>query len=522
MMKKETLLVVVATTLAAMAIFAACTTDDDGQTGQPLPPGTVRITATIAGQTDTRATMNNDGSGTFTTGDTWGMYTRLPDGTAINNNLAFAYGSTTLYWRDLGTTQPVTFSAHYPRLTDVSEGGNTPEAYRFSLLRSDMTKRDLLFATATASPGEEVKLNFRHLMHRLVVHLTKDDDVEGNLDEAQITVHNMKISIIVNLLDGTADAEIAIVAVEKPGIGATLDYITVPQNLRAGNDWITIELNNKEYYYNVPASLKPDPNDPHPLRLESGKQLTLNLNLKKSKVELTSSDITGWNFIPGSPEVDIDMSSGVKVAGTFAELEAAIADASGSTPTTILLVGNITAEAGDDLDIGDLDATPKHICIDGGGHTITCSNHLFTIFRNSSLELGDITLDGQGADFGSSTGLIDVRDDGTLIFNKGTIIQNVEGTDIRVNLSGSGSIAPIQMGAWPKMNGDKREQLKVSVEKYTQPIAAELSDFTLYATDFSLSRVTINGSGFNDLSLLEFYKDDTDHTINIRKKNDQN
>ena len=506
----KTIRTISALILPALLALTACT-DAGDMPGTPVPPsGAVRITATIAGQTDTRVTMNNDGSGTFTTGDTWGMYTRLPDGTTINNNLAFAYGSTTLYWRNLSTTQPVTFSAHYPRQTDVSN----PEAYRFNLFSS--SNRDLLFATATASPGEEVKLNFRHLMHRLVVHLTKDDDVEGNLDEAWITVYNMKISTIVNLLDGTADVDTEPGTEIYPILGsATLDYITVPQDLSAGNDWIRIRLNNKYYYYNVPASLKPGP---HPLRLESGKQLTLNLNLKKSKVELTSSDITGWKFITGSPELIIDMSGGVKVAGTFAELKAAIADASGSTPTTILLAGNITVEAGDYLDIGDSDATPKHICIDGGGHTITCSNHLFTIFGNSSLELRDVTLDGQGADFSSDTGLIDVKGGGTLIFNKGTIIQNVEGTDIYVDLSGSGSIAPIQMGTWPKMNGNQREQLKVSVDRYTQPIAAELSGFTLYATDFSLSGVTIAGSAFADLSLLEFYKNDTDHTINIRKK----
>ena len=283
----KTIRTISALILPALLALTACT-DAGDMPGTPVPPsGAVRITATIAGQTDTRVTMNNDGSGTFTTGDTWGMYTRLPDGTTINNNLAFAYGSTTLYWRNLSTTQPVTFSAHYPRQTDVSN----PEAYRFNLFSS--SNRDLLFATATASPGEEVKLNFRHLMHRLVIRLTKDDDVEGNLDEAWITVYNMKISTIVNLLDGTADVDTEPGTEIYPILGsATLDYITVPQDLSAGNDWIRIRLNNKYYYYNVPASLKPGP---HPLRLESGKQLTLNLNLKKSKVMFTSSAITEWD-----------------------------------------------------------------------------------------------------------------------------------------------------------------------------------------------------------------------------------
>lgn len=307
----KTIRTISALILPALLALTACT-DAGDMPGTPVPPpGAVHITATIAGQTDTRATMNNDGSGTFTTGDTWGMYTRLPNGTTINNNLAFAYGFTTLYWRDLGTTQPVTFSAHYPRQTYVSN----PEAYQFDLLGPDMTERDLLFATATASPGEEVKLNFRHLMHRLVVHLTKDDDVEGNLDEAWIFVNNMKTSAIVNLLDGTADAATVNVEENRFKIGATLDYITVPQDLRAGNRWITIELNNKSYYYNVPASLKPDPNDPHPLRLESGKQLTLNLNLKKSKVELTSSDITGWDPRPLGGTLTININGG-EVVGT--------------------------------------------------------------------------------------------------------------------------------------------------------------------------------------------------------------
>ncbi len=292
----KTIRTISALILPALLALTACT-DAGDMPGTPVPPpGAVRITATIAGQTDTRATMNNDGSGTFTTGDTWGMYTRLPNGTTINNNLAFAYGSTTLYWRDLGTTQPVTFSAHYPRQTNVSEGSNTPEAYRFNLLGSNTTKRDLLFATATASPGEEVKLNFRHLMHRLVIRLTKDDDVEGNLNDAVIEVSHMGNKVFVNLLDGTANAEtVSADAILYFRTGATLDHITVPQDLSAGDSWIMITLNKKNYYYNVPASLKPGSNDPYPLRLESGKQLTLNLNLKKSKVVFTSSAISTWD-----------------------------------------------------------------------------------------------------------------------------------------------------------------------------------------------------------------------------------
>ncbi|MCD8092103.1 MAG: fimbrillin family protein [Bacteroides sp.] len=282
----KTIRTISALILPALLALTACT-DAGDMPGTPVPPpGAVRITATIAGQTDTRVTMNNDGSGTFTTGDTWGMYTRLPNGTTINNNLAFAYGSTTLNWKDLSTTQPVTFSAHYPRLTNMSK----PEAYRFNLFSS--SNRDLLFATAMASPGEEVKLNFRHLMHRLVVHLTKDDDVEGNLNDAWIFVSHMGNTVYVNLLDGTADAETANGQETISDRGATLDYITAPQDLFAGDRWITIELNNKNYYYNVPASLKPGP---HPLRLESGKQLTLNLNLKKSKVVFTSSAISTWD-----------------------------------------------------------------------------------------------------------------------------------------------------------------------------------------------------------------------------------
>lgn len=289
--------------LPALLALTACTDADDMLDTSGQSEDAVHITATIAGETTTRIALNNDGSGTFATGDTWGMYTLKADGTVINDNLAFAYGTTTLYWKDLGATGKVTFSAHYPRWSRFSD----PTESLYDLLSGP----DLLFATATAGRGEKVKLNFKHLMHRLVVNLTKDADVEGELKDAYITIDS-KQEVKVNLLEGTVDPNFSSIRKFAHGdIGAKADRIVAPLDLVVGAKWITITLAKKTYIYNVPANLKPDPSDPHPTRLESGKMLTLNLTLKKNtQVVLTSSDISGWTTEEQSAAAIINIAKG--------------------------------------------------------------------------------------------------------------------------------------------------------------------------------------------------------------------
>lgn len=329
-----------ALSLAALALTGC--NNEEMTDGNALPEGAVHITATIDGL-QTRATIDaSTGAGTFEQGDVWGLYTTI-DGTSSENK-EYKYQETRLLWGDLSTTKPVTFSAHYPRITGTIAN---PTEYDFPC-----SNQDLLSATATASKGEEVDLIFKHLMHRLVVNLTKGEGVDGELADATITTDDLKSTVKVNLITGTVNPETATGSVKETGTGATLDCIVVPQDLTAGGDWIIIRMNNNQdvYTYKVPSSLKEDPNAPNPLRLESGKKLTLNLTLKKTgattEVELTSSEISGWGnggtieddvTIGGdTPTGEIDMAD-----KTVDEVKAAIQAALDAGTTELKLTGPI-------------------------------------------------------------------------------------------------------------------------------------------------------------------------------------
>lgn len=111
--------------------------------------------------------LDAEGKGNFVQGDIWGMYA-YADTAVPGENREYKYQQTVLYWKDLSETSPVTFSAHYPRITaDIAN----PAAYMYTPLEWNKTD-DLLHATATASKGETVALTFKHLMHRLIIKLT--------------------------------------------------------------------------------------------------------------------------------------------------------------------------------------------------------------------------------------------------------------------------------------------------------------------------------------------------------------
>ncbi len=221
------------------------------------------------------------GTGEFEDGDIWGMYAYASGNpTAVLSNGTYTVGSTTYYWNDLSAAVPVTFSAHYPRITVAIAD---PAAYTFNAATAP--NPDLLVATTTASNGNNVNLSFKHVMHQLVIQLGGNMSDVGNILQADVSLLNMKSSAKVNLRTGEVDL---------PGASGTSAYATkigstsffvAPQNLTANTDWIRIDLEGKTYTYKVPASIT---------NLQSGKRLTLTLTLVKGgSVNLTKA-ISGW------------------------------------------------------------------------------------------------------------------------------------------------------------------------------------------------------------------------------------
>lgn len=250
----------------ATLIPMACT-NDDMPGGNTLPEGAVHITAAIEGVQTTRAPqLDANGAGSFAPADEWGMYTFTGDAASpaySNQNIAYkADNSTPLYWENLSETEAVTFSAHYPRITNTMPDIDDPAAYLYMPQAWNNTD-DLLHATATASKGGTVALTFKHLMHRLVINLTAGDGMEGtNLSSALINsatkndAPTMSASVEVNLLTGVVNYDrVDGSVILSNGGGPKADWKVAPQDLTAGAEWLKITVGGDVWYYHVPADL---------------------------------------------------------------------------------------------------------------------------------------------------------------------------------------------------------------------------------------------------------------------------
>ncbi len=405
---------IIASLLVTLAL-SSCH-NDDLPGGNTLPEGAVHITAGIEGVQTRAPQLDADGAGTFEATDEWGMYTFTGDAASpaySNENIAYqADNSTPLLWKDLSETEPVTFSAHYPRITaDI----DNPAAYMYFPEKWNNTD-DLLHATATATKGGTVALTFKHLMHRLVINLAAGDGMEGaDLSSAQINsvtkdlrTATMCARVEVNLLTGAVNYDrVDGGVIFSNGGGPKADWKVAPQDLTAGAEWLRIEVGEDNvWYYHVPADLNTaEPGNQ--TRLESDKQLTLNLTLKKNPdtgntVTLTSSDISGWDTQPPIDDI-IDINGNGGTTGgvtTFEEFMAAIDAATGTedNPTKITLGADVTLPLAEISSV-TLSAN-KHIEIDGGGYSLFPYMYAraFSIEDGASLKLSNVTIDGQDAE----------------------------------------------------------------------------------------------------------------------------
>lgn len=446
--------------LATLAL-TACNNDDELQDGNnTLPEGAVHITANIDGVKTRALNLDADGKGNFAAGDVWGLSTFTGDATApaySNENIAYTYGTTVLYWKDLGESN-VTFSAHYPHQTTLD--GTEPVAYQFTLT-DDREAADLLFSTATKNKDEEVALTFKHLMHNLVINLTADASVGVvDISTANISIPGSPNAIRVNLLTGEVDYAQTSGNTDYSHTGEKADMVLVPQDLTAGNEWITIAIGSDVWKYKVPASLNSSVPG-YSTRLESGKRLTLNLTLKKTivgtEVELTSSEITGWGT-QGTVNDEITVAGPATI--TADQLKTAL---TATNSDRIVIDGDLTLSSDEQIQMGadhtltinkgatlTIDKkgilgfsnnTMRTLTITGGGTLLTRNTEQYgVIFQNGNLNLADITLRMEGGVIFNAN--IEVRDGATLLLNdsQGTPINLANATDKTITVNTGGKI----------------------------------------------------------------------------------
>lgn len=358
----------------------ACTGDIPPADAGDLAEGAVHIRASIAG-VGTRASIAEDGSGTFESGDVWGLYTSV-GGANVSDNREYTYGKTQLLWDDLSATEPVTFSAHFPRQDDEKK----PEKYYFTPV-GNFARDDLLFATATQSKGEDVSLTFRHLMHRFTVELTAGTGMtDSDLANARIQTmdkdgrETMGTGATVNLLTGEVGAPKDTKNYSFAADG--YDVIVVPQKLNVSAPWLKITAGMDVWYYNVPTDL--DLKEPgEQITLKGGECLTLNLKLDKAagggnEVTLTSIGIYGWNdATPVSDDVSMSNPS-----GSTDPADKLIEALKGTGTDPITVDENLTLAQKGIIQLGadhTLDIKPNVTLTIAGGKGINCDTHTLTI-----------------------------------------------------------------------------------------------------------------------------------------------
>ena len=396
---------ITAALLATLAL-AACNKEDDAPTGG-FKPGQVDIRTSIVSTpaAGTRATLDDNGSGTFDDDDEINLVVYGGNNTPTN----FPYSKNNpLTWekikRDAGEAATYTFCGWY----------NT-NPYAFSMANptfnaATATDPDLLLATpATVAEGETVNLPFHHAMHRLIIQMSCDIAELGVTHEqfvaAKASLLNMNAAAAVDVKTGTVTPGEATDADGDYGTKTGLPiFIIAPQKVTSGTEWIKIELADMTFVYKMPATLKGGT----PLtQLESGKQLTLMLTLKKTpagdpEVVLSGHQISGW-----INENEIDGELNLGEVNTLTDLNAAIANATSTdpaNPTRITLGSDITITSPIDLkDAGTQarsGAATRYIEIDGNGKCLSAVGNnevIFRIYENYSLTLKNIQLEGDKA-----------------------------------------------------------------------------------------------------------------------------
>lgn len=270
---------------AALALtFAACSRTEEP--GNENPDGHIRIVTDIAGMEKTRSPqLNPDGSGTFADGDT---YTLVVSGEDMKASaLDYVVGGTTLLWSDLTTgagTRHVSFAAYYPK--------QHGEAGTFAFNAATADDSDLLVAPAVTvekNSDSPVHLAFRHAMHKLTVNYTSED---GSLSAGELKAVGTRCRALttceVDPVQGkVAEGSAAVQGEYVPKTGQQVSVLIVPQ----GAEHVSLQIS---YGNGKTRTISLRQDCQYNKALESGKELTVNLDFTAGGIRFTGYEIDGW------------------------------------------------------------------------------------------------------------------------------------------------------------------------------------------------------------------------------------
>lgn len=238
----------------------------------------------VAGQS--RVAMQKNGSGDFQAGDEVALrvYEFQPD-KFQDNKLLYCEGNrwtSSLYWKDWKGTPH--FYAVWPSATQVELWeGTCWYVHRVSRNQSaeeDFLFSDLLVADAAGERYSPVNLVFRHAMSRVMVNIKNMEILsDEERQQVQVFVHGYlsgRFALSGNAVQAAEEMDwIQAYPMNEDG---SFTALVVPGELERfrTEGWIKIVAGNRELVYNAPESIGNT--------LESGKQVTVNLQLKSEEV----------------------------------------------------------------------------------------------------------------------------------------------------------------------------------------------------------------------------------------------
>lgn len=273
-------------------LFAACSTDRE-ETAPTPNDGYLELTFT---RLETRADLEDDGSGTFTEGDKIGLF--IDNGTEIQyRELAYSSGSwqPRLKRAEFGDGA-LRLAAHYP--ADAADRED-PEQAEFHVAEnqtaSGFAATDLLFAQKTLDAGNyRADMRFSHALHRLRIRI-------ANAEETTAVKVRSTTSGTVNLLTGeTVPDKNQYGWIEpRPNGAGTFEAVIFPQETapyQSGDGLLKITSGEREIVYLVPETIEGTPFT----EFEAGKQTTIRLSVKEEPSDLANKTL--WVYGVNAPD----------------------------------------------------------------------------------------------------------------------------------------------------------------------------------------------------------------------------
>lgn len=339
--------------LATTAILlAACSTDSDVLPPQDL--GQIRVTASVGAMTRVAHSGN---STTFETNDRISVYAWLGADNdmqrlVVDNSINTLGGDGTwtaepqMLWAD--NTSDHYFLGIYPERNRTTDYKADPYTLDFN----NQTASDLLVARTTAKPtGSAVKLEFEHVMAKLVVNLSFRNEWTTAPEVASVTAvacTEATVNYLENPVEVTPATGQNLVVIPFTGTSASFAGIMIPGQSGFRTINVTLE-NGKVYTYTHSADID----------LQPGRYTTVNLVLGRDRIELDDAGINvsdwengtsidggeateAYSYDSNTKTITIYSGEGLKVAADVVN--------SGDTDINIIL--------DNDIDLSDIDWTP--------------------------------------------------------------------------------------------------------------------------------------------------------------------